>query len=48
MERSVRERLHRWEATIIHVGIFLIFLATFSEFVFKKVWPIIKPFLQHE
>ena len=43
MRRSVQERLNRWETTIIHLGIFLVFLATFADYVFGKIWPIIGP-----
>lgn len=32
-----------WEARIIRWGIFLIFLVTFGDYVFRKVWPIVGP-----
>ena len=33
----------RWKQVIVHVGVFLVFLATFGEYVFEKLWDVIGP-----
>jgi len=38
--------LESLESKIIRVGIFLIFLATFGDYVFQKVWAIIGPLVR--
>jgi hypothetical protein len=35
--------LPEYEALIIKVGLFLVFLVTFGEYVFKKIWSVIGP-----
>jgi hypothetical protein len=37
--------LARWKRLIIDVGIFLIFLVTFGDYVFGKVWPVLQKFV---
>jgi len=33
----------QWEHWTIRVGIFTVFVATFIDYVFHKIWPIIGP-----
>jgi hypothetical protein len=40
------DQLSAWEITIVRLGIFVIFLITFGDFVFHKIWPVIGPPLQ--
>jgi hypothetical protein len=47
MEETVSDRLVAWEARIIRWGIFLVFLATFGDYVFRKVWPVVAPLFAH-
>lgn len=42
------ERLAKVEAAIIRLGIFLVFLVTFGDYVVKKIWPIIGPLFLHK
>lgn len=35
------DRVSRWEAGVIRWGIFLVFIITFGEYVFQKVWAVI-------
>jgi hypothetical protein len=37
------DRLSVVEAWIIRLGVFLVFLVTFGDYVFHKIWPIIGP-----
>jgi len=39
------DRFERFERLIIKAGIFLIFLVTFGEYVFGKVWPVLHKFI---
>ncbi|MEO8520556.1 MAG: hypothetical protein ABI603_04280 [Acidobacteriota bacterium] len=38
-------RLTAWKILIIEVGLFVVFLLTFGEFLVKKVWVVIGPLL---
>jgi len=40
--------LPEYEALIIKVGIFLVFLVTFGEYVFKKIWTVIGPLFRRD
>ena len=40
-------RLNRWKAHIFDVGLFIIFLVTFGDYVWGKVWPIIRPLFRN-
>ena len=35
--------LSDWESRIIRVGIFIVFVVTFGDYVISKIWPIIEP-----
>lgn len=37
------ERLSVWETRIIRLGIFILFVVTFGDYIFQKVWPILAP-----
>lgn len=39
-------KLASWKTLILEVGLFLLFLVTFGEFVLKKVWAIIGPLFE--
>jgi len=38
----MRDLLASWEATIIPAGLFLVFLVTYTDYVLKKIKPIIR------
>lgn len=46
MEGTVTDRLPSLEADIIAVGIFVIFLATFGDYVYRKVKPIVRSWFE--
>jgi hypothetical protein len=33
--------LDRWEYQIFKIGLFVVFVVTFGDYVFGKVWPVI-------
>jgi hypothetical protein len=40
------ERLSVWEVRIIRVGIFLVFVITFGDYIFRKIQPVIGAWFQ--
>lgn len=39
------DNLAAWETRIIRYGIFLVFLVTFGDYIFQKVWAVIGPLI---
>jgi hypothetical protein len=43
---QIRQKLSAWKALVIEVGLFILFLASFGEYIIRKVaavvWPLVK------
>jgi hypothetical protein len=42
------DHLTELEASIIRLGIFVVFIVTFGDFVFRKIWPVLGPLFQQQ
>jgi hypothetical protein len=41
------DRLSTWEIRIIRIGIFLVFLVTFGDYVGRKIWSVLQTWFYH-
>lgn len=41
------ERLAVWEFRIFKMGLFVLFVVSFGDYLFQEIWPIIRGIVQH-
>jgi hypothetical protein len=46
MHDRLSRNLSDWKLVILEVGMFILFLVTFGEFLIRKVWAVISPLLR--